>query len=55
MGTLARKIYYENNAISYLQDETEDIKRAFIVADPGMVHGFVDKVYDQLAVRDTPQ
>lgn len=52
---LPEKIYYENNAISYLQDETEDIKRAFIVADPGMVQfGFVDKVYDQLAVRDTP-
>lgn len=52
---LPEKIYYENNATSYLQDETEDIKRAFIVADPGMVQfGFVDKVYDQLAVRDTP-
>ena len=43
---LPEKIYYENNAISYLQDETEDIKRAFIVADPGMVQfGFVDKVF----------
>ncbi len=52
---LPEKIYYENNAISYLQDETEDIKRAFIVADPGMVQfGFVDKIYDQLAIRHTP-
>lgn len=50
---LPEKIYYEKNAISYLQDETEDIKRAFIVADPGMVKfGFVDKVYDQLAARE---
>lgn len=50
---LPEKIYYEKNAISYLQDETEDINRAFIVADPGMVKfGFVDKVYDQLAERE---
>ena len=50
---LPEKIYYEKNAISYLQDETEDINRAFIVADPGMVKfGFVDKVYDQLATRE---
>lgn len=50
---LPEKIYYEKNAITYLQDDTEDIKRAFIVADPGMVKfGFVDKIYDQLAVRD---
>lgn len=50
---LPEKIYYEKNAISYLQDEIEDINRAFIVADPGMVKfGFVDKVYDQLAARE---
>lgn len=50
---LPEKIYYEKNAISYLQDETEDINRACIVADPGMVKfGFVDKVYDQLAARE---
>ncbi|MGU9994091.1 bifunctional acetaldehyde-CoA/alcohol dehydrogenase [Ligilactobacillus salivarius] len=50
---LPEKIYYEKNAISYLQDETEDINRAFIVADPGMVKfGFVGKVYDQLAARE---
>ena len=50
---LPEKIYYEKNAISYLQDEYENINRAFIVADPGMVQfGFVDKVYAQLEVRD---
>ena len=52
---LPEKIYYENNAISYLQDDTEEIKRAFIVADPGMVQfGFVDKVLEQLLIRETP-
>lgn len=52
---LPEKIYYENNAISYLQDDAEEIKRAFIVADPGMVQfGFVDKVLDQLLIRETP-
>lgn len=50
---LPEKIYYEKNAISYLQDEVEDIKRVFIVADPGMVKfGFVDKIYEQLALRE---
>ncbi len=50
---LPEKIYYEKNAISYLQDEVETIKRAFIVADPGMVQfGFVDKVYEQLELRE---
>lgn len=50
---LPEKIYYEKNAISYLQDEVEEIKRAFIVADPGMVQfGFVDTIYDQLELRD---
>lgn len=50
---LPEKIYYEKNAISYLQDDVEDIERAFIVADPGMVQfGFVDTVYDQLAIRE---
>lgn len=50
---LPEKIYYEKNAISYLQDDVEDINRAFIVADPGMVQfGFVDIVYDQLAIRE---
>ncbi len=52
---LPEKIYYEKNAISYLQDQVEHIKRAFIVADPGMVKfGFVDKIYEQLALRDEP-
>ncbi|MDN6113241.1 MAG: bifunctional acetaldehyde-CoA/alcohol dehydrogenase, partial [Tetragenococcus halophilus] len=50
---LPEKIYYEKNAISYLQDEYETIDRAFIVADPGMVQfGFVDKLYEQLEIRD---
>lgn len=49
---LPEKIYYEKNAISYLQD-IEKVSRAFIVADPGMVKfGFVDKVYEQLEIRD---
>lgn len=50
---LPEKTYYEKNAISYLQDEYEPMKRALIVADPGMVQfGFVDTVYAQLALRD---
>lgn len=50
---LPEKIYYEKNAISYLQETDEDIQRAFIVADPGMVqYGFVDLVYSQLSFRD---
>ncbi|MFT8500295.1 MAG: bifunctional acetaldehyde-CoA/alcohol dehydrogenase, partial [Liquorilactobacillus satsumensis] len=52
---LPEKIYYEKNAISYLQDAVENIDRAFIVADPGMVQfGFVEKIYDQLALREDP-
>ncbi len=52
---LPEKIYYEKNAITYLQDEVEDMNRVFIVADPGMVKfGFVDIVYSQLALRDEP-
>ncbi|QBO36704.1 bifunctional acetaldehyde-CoA/alcohol dehydrogenase [Periweissella cryptocerci] len=48
---LPKDIYYENNAITYLQ-ELPDVDRAFIVADPGMVQfGFVDKVLDQFALR----
>lgn len=51
---LPEKIYFEKNAISYLQDEDEDIQRAFIVADPGMVqYGFVDLVYSQLNFRES--
>lgn len=50
---LPENIYYESNAISYLQD-IENVDRAFIVADPGMVQfGFVDQVMDQLALRET--
>ncbi|WP_235809360.1 bifunctional acetaldehyde-CoA/alcohol dehydrogenase [Liquorilactobacillus aquaticus] len=49
---LPENIYYEKNAISYLQD-IENITRAFVVADPGMVKfGFVDKIYEQLEIRD---
>ncbi|MGF1983363.1 bifunctional acetaldehyde-CoA/alcohol dehydrogenase [Lactococcus taiwanensis] len=48
---LPKEIYYEKNAISYLQ-ELPHVHKAFIVADPGMVKfGFVDKVLEQLAVR----
>ncbi len=51
---IPKDIYYESNAISYLQD-MPDMTRAFIVADPGMVQfGFVDKVMDQLALRVEP-
>ncbi|MFS1663250.1 bifunctional acetaldehyde-CoA/alcohol dehydrogenase [Streptococcus sp. zg-JUN1979] len=50
---LPEKIYYEKNAISYLQDECEPMSRALIVADPGMVQfGFVDTVLAQLALRE---
>lgn len=52
---LPEKIYYESNAISYLQDPTEKMDRVFIVADPGMVQfGFVDSVYAELALREEP-
>ena len=48
---LPKDIYYESNAITYLQ-ELPNIDRAFIVADPGMVKfGFVDKILDQFALR----
>ena len=50
---LPEKIYYEKNAISYLQDESEVMTSALIVADPGMVQfGFVDTVLAQLALRE---
>lgn len=51
---LPQKIFYEKNSITYLSDNNEqEINRAFIVADPGMVKfHFVDKIYDQLALRD---
>ena len=48
---LPKEVYYEANAITYLQ-ELPSIKRAFIVADPGMVQfGFVGKVLSQLELR----
>ena len=50
---LPEKIYYEKNAISYLQDESEVMTSALIVADPGMVQfGFVYTVLAQLALRE---
>lgn len=50
---IPNNIYYESNAITYLQ-ELPDVDRAFIVADPGMVKfGFVDKVLDQFALHET--
>ncbi|GKS81605.1 aldehyde-alcohol dehydrogenase [Ligilactobacillus pabuli] len=51
---LPQSIYFEKDSITYLQ-ELPKISRAFIVADPGMVQfGFVDKVYDQLDIREQP-
>ena len=48
---LPKEVYYEANAITYLQD-LPSVKRAFIVADPGMVEfGFVGKVLSQLELR----
>ncbi|KAA8327198.1 bifunctional acetaldehyde-CoA/alcohol dehydrogenase [Leuconostoc carnosum] len=48
---LPKEVYYESNAITYLQD-LPSINRAFIVADPGMVQfGFVGKVLSQLELR----
>lgn len=50
---LPEKIYYEKNAITYLQDDVETMDRVFVVADPGMVQfGFVDIVYTQLDCRE---
>lgn len=52
---LPEKIYFEKSAITYLQDAVENIHRAFIVADPGMVQfGFVDTVYAQIELREEP-
>ncbi|MDR2660640.1 MAG: bifunctional acetaldehyde-CoA/alcohol dehydrogenase [Lactobacillaceae bacterium] len=49
---LPQQIYYENHSVTYLQ-ELPGMKRAFIVADPGMTKfGFVSKVIDQIALRD---
>lgn len=51
---LPQSVYFEKDSITYLQ-ELPGISRAFIVADPGMVQfGFVDKVYDQLEIREEP-
>ena len=49
---IPKDIYYESNAITYLQ-ELPNVDRAFVVADPGMVQfGFVDKILDQFALRN---
>ncbi|WP_047392202.1 bifunctional acetaldehyde-CoA/alcohol dehydrogenase [Pisciglobus halotolerans] len=48
---LPEKVYFEMNAIRYLQ-EMKDIERVFIVADEGMVQlGYVDRVIEQLNAR----
>ncbi|MCO6184328.1 bifunctional acetaldehyde-CoA/alcohol dehydrogenase [Leuconostoc fallax] len=48
---LPKEVYYESNALTYLQD-LPGVQRAFIVADPGMVQfGFVDRVLGQLELR----
>ena len=54
MDTPAGEDFYEKDFITYLSDENEqEISRAFIVADPGMVKfHFVDKVYEQPALKD---
>lgn len=46
------KIYIEKNSIEYLQDMRE-MNRVFIVTDQSMVElGYVEKVTDQLALRE---
>lgn len=48
---LPEDIFFEKDSVTYLQ-EMPDLKKAFVVADPGMVQfGFVDKVYSQLDLR----
>ncbi len=48
---LPSDIYYESNAITYLQD-VSNMHRVFIVADPGITEvGFVDKIIEQLNKR----
>lgn len=51
---LPSKIYFENNSIHYLQ-EMENIKRVFLVCDPGMVEfGYADKIINELYKRKNP-
>ncbi|MCV3296066.1 MAG: bifunctional acetaldehyde-CoA/alcohol dehydrogenase [Oenococcus sp.] len=49
---LPKDIYYERNAITYLQ-ELPKVDRAFIVTGHSMVkYGFVDRVLEQFALRN---
>ncbi|HCM89524.1 MULTISPECIES: bifunctional acetaldehyde-CoA/alcohol dehydrogenase [Vagococcus] len=49
---LPEKIYFELNSIQYLE-KMENIERAFIVCDPGMVQfGYTQKVIDELNKRN---
>ncbi len=51
---LPEKIYFELNSLQYLQD-MDDIERAFIVCDPGMVElGYTDRVINELMKREKP-
>ena len=48
---IPRRIYFEPGSIKYLED-MRGIKKAFIVADPGMVeHGYVNKILYHLRNR----
>ena len=48
---LPSKIYFEKYSIQYLQ-KMENIKKVFLVCDPGMVEfGYADKVIDELNKR----
>ena len=48
---LPNRIFFEKNSIQYLQ-VMEDIERAFIVCDPGMVQlGYADLIVDELRKR----
>lgn len=51
---LPPKIYFEKNSLQYLQ-KMENVERAFIVCDPGMVQfGYADKVMNELRKRPNP-
>lgn len=51
---LPPKIYFEKNALQYLQ-KMKDVHRVFIVCDPGMVQfGYCDKVIEELRKRKEP-
>lgn len=51
---LPPKIYFEKNALQYLQ-KMRNVHRVFIVCDPGMVQfGYCDKVIEELRKREDP-